>query len=115
MLRVPPNQPLTVLELRVAELELPADARGALGGAQGPPQPLHVAAQGAERRVNLLQPLGAAGGALLLPPGPFGRSPVPPARGQRLQQLGRGALDRWGERQVGGKEDIRAPPREGTE
>ena len=92
---VPQN--LTVLEVRVAKLQLPADPRGALGGAQGPSQLLHLGAQGAERRVHLLQPLVIQGGSLL-PRSPFGCPPVPPApaRGQRLEQLSWAALRQRG-------------------
>lgn len=86
-------QNLTVLEVRVAKLQLPADPRGALGGAQGASQLLHLGAQGAERGVHLLQPLVIWGGSLL-PQSPFSCSPVPPvpAGGQWLEQLSWAAL-----------------------
>lgn len=81
----------------MAKLQLPADPCGALGGAQGPSQLLHLGAQGAERCVHLLQPLVIWGGSLL-PWNPFGCPPVPPApaRGQRLEQLGWAALGQRG-------------------
>lgn len=105
-----PSRALTVLQVGVAELQLLADARGALGGAQGSPQLLDLGAQGAERGVHLLQPLVVLGGALLAP-SPLGCPSVPPApaRGQRLEQLSRAALG--GARKKGGEwDESRAPP-----
>lgn len=78
----------------MAEPQLAADPRRALGGAQGPAELLHLGAEGPERCQRLLQPLGTRGGLLPFPLDPRARPAVPPvpAGGQRLQQLGRAAL-----------------------
>lgn len=109
---------LTVLQVGVAEAQLAADARGALGGAQGPPQLLHLGAQGAERGVNLLQPPVIRGGARH--PRGSAAPPPAPARGQRFEgfswrALGQRGVKSSGCRGVGGGKGIAEPGQEGTE